>query len=43
MLKKSETAWKYGTSELIPFDLWLEAKLRKKRGPKPGQKKKSNA
>lgn len=35
--------WRYGTAELIPLDLWLESKLRKKRGPKPGQKKKSNA
>lgn len=38
-----EYMWRYGTAELIPIDLWLESKLRKKRGPKPGQKKKSNA
>jgi hypothetical protein len=43
LLNKPDLAWKYGSSELIAFDAWLESKLRKKRGPKPGQKKKSNA
>lgn len=43
MSRNNENSWKYGTSELIAFDTWLESKLRKKRGPKPGQKKKSNA
>jgi tetratricopeptide (TPR) repeat protein len=41
--ERPELTWVYGTSELIAFDEWLRNKLRKKRGPKPGQKKKSNA
>lgn len=41
--ERPELTWVYGTSELIAFDEWLRNKLRKKRGPKPVQKKKSNA
>lgn len=41
--ERPELTWVYGTSELIAFDEWLRNKLRKKRGPKQGQKKKSNA
>jgi hypothetical protein len=43
LLNDPKYTWRYGTPELIAFDTWLESKLRKKRGPKPGQKKKSNA
>jgi|GEM_PF-3363462 len=42
LLNEPRYSWKFGIPELIPFDAWLESKLRKKRGPKPGQKKKSN-
>ncbi len=39
----SDTEWKYGTPELIPVDEWFLKKIKKKRGPKPGKKTKSNA
>lgn len=38
-----DLSWRYGTAELIDTEQWFRSKLRKKRGPKPGQKKKSNA
>jgi hypothetical protein len=41
--QKPDLAWRYGTAELIETERWFRSKLRKKRGPKPGQKKKSNA
>ncbi|HTF03955.1 MAG TPA: hypothetical protein VK826_08015 [Bacteroidia bacterium] len=39
----AETEWKFGTPELIPVDEWFLNKVKKKRGPKPGKKTKSNA
>lgn len=38
-----DTEWKYGTPELVPIDDWFLLKTKKKRGPKPGKKMKSNA
>lgn len=43
LAENPELAWRFGTAELIEVDVWVRSKLRKKRGPKPGQKKKSNA